>query len=127
MAFLDSDFGIDFEEIEGWAKKAHEILDAKGVDKYTGDRIFLNRDRGVLTIGFDARENTGLNYWSTVLSIGSKGHIQSVARHHLSEVEAGEGDDEYAYLPWETWLNRLHKKKDEAESTLPHPGQVSLI
>jgi hypothetical protein len=110
MAFLDSDYGVNYEEIEDWVKKAYEILEAKNTEEYTSDRILISNSRGCLVIRFDARENTGSEYWSTVLNLSSKGNIQNIGRAHLSEVEAGEGDDEYSYMPWTTWLNRVHTR-----------------
>jgi hypothetical protein len=62
-----------------------------------------------MTIEFDNRANTGMNYWSQPLNVSSIGTIESISQPHISQWEAKEGESKRNCIPWYSYLIREYQ------------------
>lgn len=127
-----TEYTLNFDKVQDIYDKAKAIAETLG-DLRKSQNCSLNRmeyngrrlqicaaqDSQLLTIHFDARENTGRTYYSQCLNVSSLGNIEYYSEPHLSEKEAGiDAKREDVYLSWQNWLNDAYKESQLQNATI---------
>jgi hypothetical protein len=113
---MNSALNYGFQQIESNYKMAKEILEVSGnpVSRLT-DFYLWESERLIISGALECCRLQiefcrGAGSWCLVLNISSRGTIQTITNPSISQLDAGEGNSEENFIPWQTFLVRAHRE-----------------